>query len=148
DSNQQLGAERSRNGGSMQLDSRKTGALIARLRREKDWTQLELAERLHITPQAVSRWETGDSFPDIALLAELAHLFDISIDALLYGELPGEATRRSQAAASQVLEQLAQGNPRQAARLALEDTAGVEALIDAGPLLRPSQMEQAIGEMH
>ncbi len=45
------------------IDSHKTGALIAKLRREKDWTQLELAEQLHVTPQAVSRSGDGRLLP-------------------------------------------------------------------------------------
>ena len=38
-----------------------TGALIAQRRREKGWSQAELAERIHVTAQAVSKWETGVS---------------------------------------------------------------------------------------
>jgi len=37
------------------IDPKKTGAFISQLRRQRDWTQSELAERLHVTPQAVSR---------------------------------------------------------------------------------------------
>ena len=58
------------------IDLRKTGAYISSLRRSKDWTQLELAEKLHVTHQAVSRWETGDSFPDVTTLARIAQLFE------------------------------------------------------------------------
>jgi transcriptional regulator with XRE-family HTH domain len=131
----------------MRLDPRKTGAYISRLRREKDWTQLALAEKLHITPQAVSRWETGDSFPDIELLAEMSRLFGVSIDALLYGAPAQPRPLGGRAAADEVLEQLAQGRPEQAAHLAAEDPEGVEALIDAGPLVRPSQMRKVVENM-
>jgi transcriptional regulator with XRE-family HTH domain len=67
------------------IDSRITGAYISRLRRDKDWTQLDLADQLNVTHQAVSRWEKGDSFPDIAVLARMAALFGISVDDLLNG---------------------------------------------------------------
>lgn len=43
------------------MDAKKTGELIAALRKEKDWSQTELAERLGVTNKAVSRWETGGS---------------------------------------------------------------------------------------
>lgn len=43
------------------MDQEKTGRRIARLRKEKGWTQKELAERLYVGHKAVSKWETGDS---------------------------------------------------------------------------------------
>ena len=57
------------------VDPRATGAYISRLRRARDWTQLQLAEKLSVTHQAVSRWETGESFPDVVVLYNLARLF-------------------------------------------------------------------------
>ena len=58
------------------------GANIARLRREHNMKQDELAELLDVTPQAVSKWENGASMPDIALLPKLADIFGITIDHL------------------------------------------------------------------
>lgn len=55
---------------------------IRSLRLARDLTQEQLAERLCVTPQAVSRWETGCSMPDTALLPEIARALDTSIDAL------------------------------------------------------------------
>ena len=59
------------------------GAKIRLLRREKKVTQEELADYLHISPQAVSKWETGASSPDIDLLPKLAIFFGTSLDHLL-----------------------------------------------------------------
>lgn len=53
------------------------------LRKAKDMTQEQLAEYMGISPQAVSRWETGATSPDISALPQLADLFSISIDELL-----------------------------------------------------------------
>ena len=58
------------------------GANIARLRREHNMKQDELAEMLDVTPQAVSKWENGASMPDIALLPKLANIFGVTIDDL------------------------------------------------------------------
>ena len=56
---------------------------IKDLRKEQKWTQEELAERLNVSPQAVSRWETNATFPDIELLPDIAGIFEISVDELL-----------------------------------------------------------------
>lgn len=68
------------------MDNRKMGRFIAELRKEKDLTQKELAEQLHITDKAVSKWERGLSCPDIALLSNLAQILDITVDELLNAE--------------------------------------------------------------
>lgn len=56
--------------------------LIA-LRKERNLTQEELANKIGVTPQSVSKWETGQSMPDINLLIPLADFFEVSIDYLL-----------------------------------------------------------------
>ncbi len=59
------------------------GSKITKLRKEFKLTQLELAEKIYVTPQAVSKWEKGKSIPSIEVLIELTKLFNISIDYLL-----------------------------------------------------------------
>lgn len=56
---------------------------LKKLRREKDMTQEELAQALNVAPQTVSKWERGETCPDIALLPGLAYLLSTSVDALL-----------------------------------------------------------------
>jgi transcriptional regulator with XRE-family HTH domain len=76
------------------MDANKTGALIAAKRKEKGMTQRELAEKLHISNKAVSRWETGAGFPDVSLLEPLAEALDVTVTELLSGgeeAQPGEA---------------------------------------------------------
>jgi len=56
---------------------------IKTLRKNKDMTQEEVAEILGVSPQSVSKWERGDTYPDITLLPSIANLFNISVDSLL-----------------------------------------------------------------
>lgn len=58
------------------------GGVIRRLRMEKDWTQEELALRLNVSGQAVSKWETGQSLPDISQVPALARTLGVTTDAL------------------------------------------------------------------
>ena len=74
----------------MYLDAAKTGELIARARREKGMTQKELADKLHVSNKAVSRWETGAGFPDVSCLEPLAAALDLTVTALLSGVEDGE----------------------------------------------------------
>ena len=66
-----------------EIDKKKFGAFVARLRKEKGYTQKELAQRLFISDKAVSKWETAVSIPDIALLIPLAELLGVSVMELL-----------------------------------------------------------------
>lgn len=58
------------------------GEKIIHLRKKKGLTQDSLAEMLGVTPQAVSKWERGESMPDVSLLPVLARIFEVSIDSL------------------------------------------------------------------
>src|SRR5690349_20184182 len=111
----------------MMIDPHRTGAVISRLRRDRDWTQVELAERLHVTHQAVSRWETGESFPDLVVLHSLAQLFGVGVDTLLdrsgaSAPDPASAIDRPRAAGA-VLAELAQGHPERVAQMIREGQA-------------------------
>ena len=66
-------------------------ANIADLRRRNGMTQLELAERLKYSDKAVSKWERGESVPDVAVLKAIADLFGVSVDYLLEGTHKKEA---------------------------------------------------------
>lgn len=65
------------------MDAKATGERIAQLRKQKRMTQRELAELLHVTNKAVSKWECGKNFPDLALLQPLARALDTSVSLLL-----------------------------------------------------------------
>ncbi len=68
------------------MDTMKTGALIAQVRKEKGITQRELAEKVYVSVQAVSKWELGKNFPDLALMEPLAEALDLTVSELLAGE--------------------------------------------------------------
>ena len=68
------------------MDAKKTGELVAQLRREQNMNQSQLAERLGVTNKAISRWETGRGYPDIETLPKLSEVLNISIPELLNGE--------------------------------------------------------------
>lgn len=59
------------------------GQYIRSKRLEADMTQVNLAEKLNVSPQAISKWENGDSLPDTATLLPLAHHLNTSTDTLL-----------------------------------------------------------------
>ena len=65
------------------MDRQKTGALIAQMRKERGLTQRELAEQLHISDRAVSKWEQGTSEPSTTNLIKLARVFDLDPADLL-----------------------------------------------------------------
>ena len=69
-----------------EIDKKKFGAFVSKLRKEKGYTQKDLAQKLFISDKAVSKWETGVSFPDTALLVPLADLFGVTVTELLMCE--------------------------------------------------------------
>lgn len=68
------------------MNPEKFGAFVALCRKEKNMTQLELAQELKVTDKAVSRWERGKGFPDISLLVPLAEALDITVLELMNSE--------------------------------------------------------------
>lgn len=77
------------------IDVVNVGMYISRLRKRSNMTQMQLADLLNISSQAVSKWERGESMPDIGMLPELARIFNISIDALLNANMEKERVHRT-----------------------------------------------------
>lgn len=65
---------------------------ITVLRKQRGLTQSELSELMGVTPQAVSKWETGRAVPDLSRLDELAAVLEVEVTYLLWGSPP---TKRS-----------------------------------------------------
>jgi len=68
------------------MDNQKFGQFIALIRKEKGWTQMELAHKLNVTDKAVSKWERGIGFPDLKMIEPLAQVLDISINEIMHAE--------------------------------------------------------------
>ena len=69
------------------MDQKKIGRFLKELRKEKDITQEQLAEKIKVSGRTVSRWETGSNMPDISLLADF---YDVSISEIIDGERKSE----------------------------------------------------------
>ena len=71
------------------MDQLQTGKFIANCRKQKNLTQIQLAEKLGITDKAVSKWERGVAMPDSSIMIELCDILGISVNELLSGEKNG-----------------------------------------------------------
>lgn len=65
------------------LDKEQFGKFLANLRKEKGFTQKELAEKLFVSDKTISKWECGNGMPDISVLVPLSELLNISVTELL-----------------------------------------------------------------
>ena len=63
---------------------------IIRLRKKNGWSQEELATRMNVSRQAVSKWEAASTTPDLEKILELSNLFGVTIDYLLKDEIEDE----------------------------------------------------------
>ena len=68
------------------MNQEKTGKFILELRREKNMTQQELADKIGVTDRAISKWENGRGMPDLSLMIPLCKELDITINELISGE--------------------------------------------------------------
>ncbi len=126
------------------INAQRTGAYISGRRKAQDWTQQDLAQRLQITHQAVSQWEKGAAFPDVALLPQLARTLGVSVDDLLNGG-PLPPTRGVTRGA--IVEELARGAPGAVADLVRNHPEGVDRMLEAAPLAKPSQMNAVVAHL-
>lgn len=110
--------------GDIVFDTKKFGGYLSHLRKNADMTQMELADRLNLTRQAISRYEHGESFPDISILVMIADVFHITIDELVKS---GEPTRGESA----ILEGIATGNET-------VKVENIEDIVNLAPYLKPS----------
>ena len=77
------------------MNQERIGQLIKNLRKDNNLTQAELAEKLGVTYQAVSKWENGKNVPDIATLKEISNMFNLNIDDIINGEVKEKAKKKN-----------------------------------------------------
>ena len=106
------------------FDMQLVGKTISSLRKEKNMTQMELADRLGISFQAVSNWERGQTMPDIAKLGELAEIFGVTIDELL-------GSKKS----ARMVERIIREEP-------VAEELSTEDFLEMAPLVKPNQAEK------
>jgi transcriptional regulator with XRE-family HTH domain len=68
------------------MDNKKVGRFISTMRKSLQLTQQEIAEKLGVTNKAVSKWETGEGYPEITIVPALAEILGVTVDELLNGE--------------------------------------------------------------
>ncbi len=105
------------------------------LRKQKGLSQEELANRLNVSRQTVSKWEVGDSTPDMEKLIAISDLFDISLDELVLDKVPArsEETSVSSEIVSEIRQKVFTYENRQKAKRGLKIAAivfGIILLID------------------
>ncbi|MEG0734246.1 helix-turn-helix domain-containing protein, partial [Anaerorhabdus sp.] len=113
------------------LNTRSIGKKIVELRHNANMTQMELADKLFISYQAVSNWERGNSLPDVTKLPELAQLFNITISELL-----GETNSLIESAVKDEEKEFVKNNPQV-----------TKEFKDALPVLKPNQIDTIIDEI-
>lgn len=107
------------------FDTMKIARRIRQTRIEKNMTQVNLADAMEVSYQAVSNWERGNSMPDISKLEELCAVLDISLEELLGTE------QKTAEAVSKAMD---------------EKTLSMEELEDIAPILLPEQVKQQTAE--
>ena len=110
------------------FNMQKIGRKISELRKDKNMTQMELADQMGISFQAVSNWERGNSMPDISKLPELAEVLNVSLDELL-----GKKTILVEAAINDSIEEVI-----------TDCDACAEEISEILPILKPEQINSLV----
>lgn len=109
------------------FDIKNIGKKIADFRKINNITQVELADSMGVSYQAVSNWERGNSMPDISKLADLAKTLNVSIDELLAEEAPNN-----------LIKNVIDGKVDE---YIVEDNVSIKDVVDIAPILKPSQTD-------
>ena len=117
--------------GRMQMfDTQKVGRKIAKMRKAKNMTQMELADTMSVSYQAISNWERGNSMPDISKLPDLVEIFGCSIDELL-----------SSSEETELLNNIILGNTEEYIK---DNPVAIDTVSNAAPILKPKQTEEVV----
>ena len=72
------------------MDQKKIGLFLRDLRNEKNLSQEQLAEKFGVSSRSISRWENGNTMPDISIIIELADFYDVDVREIIHGERKSE----------------------------------------------------------
>ena len=78
------------------IDQMKIGSFLRELRKEKKLTQEQLAERFGVSSRSVSRWENGNTMPELGILVELADYYEVDIKEMIDGERKSERVEKEE----------------------------------------------------
>ena len=78
------------------IDQVKIGGFLRELRKEKELTQEQLAEQFGVSSRSVSRWENGNTMPDLGILVELAEFYEVDIKEIIDGERKSESMKKEE----------------------------------------------------
>ncbi|WP_053071855.1 helix-turn-helix domain-containing protein [Ornithinibacillus contaminans] len=118
------------------LNTQLIGSYISKLRKRNDLTQVELAEKLNVSHQAVSKWEKGDSIPDVGTLIALSEEFNCSVDAILNGGEEDSTLKNIGA----LVHKVAAEQSDEAAELLNNGETDMEGLVSIAPVLKSSSI--------
>lgn len=105
------------------FDTKLIGKKIAALRKAKDMTQMELADKMFVSYQAVSNWERGNTMPDISKLLELSQILGVDVNELLGSE-------KETTIVNKIIDQ--------------SEDINLEEVAEVVELMKPSQVEEAV----
>ena len=78
------------------IDQIKIGSFLRELRKEKELTQEQLAEKFGVSSRSVSRWENGNTMPELGILVELADYYEVDIKEIIDGERKSEIMKKEE----------------------------------------------------
>lgn len=78
------------------IDQMKIGGFLRELRKEKELTQEQLAEQFGVSSRSVSRWENGNTMPELGILVELADFYEVDIKEIIDGERKSESMKKEE----------------------------------------------------
>jgi transcriptional regulator with XRE-family HTH domain len=114
------------------FDMGETGRRISNCRQKKNMTQLELADKLNISYQAVSSWERGQTMPDISNLPKLANILEVSVDYILCNSEQ-----------AQIIDKINNGD---ISDIVKDPNVNLGNIVKIAPLLKPSQLNDLFNE--
>lgn len=116
------------------------GGYITELRGRAGLTQRQVADKLSISPQAVSHWERGETFPTVDILTQLAKLYSVSLDALVGS---AELSERENA----IVQKIASASPDEIAALIRAGELSATEVLSCSPFLKTSTLSVICAEL-